>query len=376
MPGSFACSADLGFRAATMRKGPGRIHLLAAALAVTLAACGGDDDGDSGGDAATPTPSATSEQDRATDEITRQRLGSLVRVENLLRHIPSSTYLVRAMDWQRAREELRIDEGTDPADYRRRDITSPEADFDSAALTTAGYLTGVGGTPAAKAIDHGQVTAAVSATSTGGSLEPLILLATDEPRADLEAGLDRAGYRDAGDGVFARRRSRSNAYPAVGLGEQLIVLGDTSDAVTGALGRTRPGPELETLIGLLDGVEGANRTARSYEEVTLDPTCVRGVAGSQEFRDRPDGFVIHVSGRAAAGRVRLGRRRPRDPIRAQLARPYRTSGIEADGSVVRMAVSTPPDAISIQNAARVADTLQPEDLYSCPGRRRSGRRRG
>jgi hypothetical protein len=76
-----------------------------------------------------------------------------------------------------------------------------------------------------------------------------------------------------------------------------------------------------------------------------------------------------VSGRASAGRVRLGRRRPSDPIRAQLARPYRTSNIEADGSTVKMSVTTRPGAISIQNAARVADTLQPVDLYYCPGRR-------
>jgi hypothetical protein len=338
--------------------------VLAVAAAIALAACGGDDD--SGGDAPTPTPTATSDRARATDEVTRQRLGSLVRVESLLRRLPSSTYLVRAMDWQRARDELHIDEHTDPADYRHRDITSPEADFDSAALSTTGYLTGVSGTPAAKAIDHGLVTAAVSATTIGGSFEPLILLATDEPREALEAGLDRAGYRDASDGVFARRATRSNAYPVVGLGERLIVLGDSSDTVSGALGRAQPGPELRTLLGLLGAVEGASITARSYEEVALDPTCVRGVAGSQEFRDRPDELVIQVSGRASARRVRLGRRLPRDPIRADLARPYRTSGIEADGPVVKMSVTTPPDAISIQNAARVADTLQPEDLYSCP----------
>jgi hypothetical protein len=374
MLGSLARRRALGFRreAATMQKGPRWLHRLAAVLAVAavtaLAACGGDGD-DSSDDAATPTPTPRSDEAQATDEVTRQRLGSLVRVENLLRRLPSSTYLVRAMDWQRAREELRIDARTDPADYRRRDILSPEADFDSAALTTAGYLTGVSGTPAARAIDHGLVTAVVSATASGGSFEPLILLATDEPRADIEAKLGRARYRDAGGGVFARRPTRSNAYPVVGLGERLVVLGDNSDTVSIALGRAQPGPELETLLDLLGSVEGASRTARSYEEVALDPTCVRGVAGSQDFGDRPDELVIQVSGRASASRVRLGRRRPSDPIRAQLARPYRTSNIEADGSTVKMSVTTRPNAISIQNAARVADTLQPADLYSCPGRR-------
>lgn len=107
----------------------------AAALTLLLAGCGSKErgNGSKGGGGWAPAP--------------------------LLDRLPSEASEIIAMDMALAKRQLGVAADLDPRDYERRSGSgTPEAKFDNAALNIVGYVTGVGRTPVAGAIDHGAIT--------------------------------------------------------------------------------------------------------------------------------------------------------------------------------------------------------------------------
>jgi WD40 repeat protein len=285
-------------------------------------------------------------------------------IGDLVVRLPGETDEITAMDMKRARRELRVATDLDPADYRARQSSqTPEAAFDTAALTVVGYLVADGSTAASRAIDHGRVTAAVRGTSAGVDI---VLLSTDQPTAQIASGLRHGGFRSSGAGLYLKRKSsarRQDRYPAIGLAPGLVVLSDSAHEASAALARTDPDAPTATKLKRLDTVAGSVRVLHSYDDLPDERApCVRTVIGGHDFTGAADTLILHLKGRARAGRVVLGSAAQRSDIRT---RSYQPRDIHVSGPKIAMRIVNRPGALDDDNAATIAGTIEPERVYRC-----------
>jgi WD40 repeat protein len=310
-----------------------------------------------------------------------RRLGTGARpndIADLIVRLPGETYKIIAMDMKRARRELGVAPDLDPKNYRGQQSTqTPEAAFNTAALKVVGYLTGVGSSAAAPAIDHGRVTAGVQGISLGADI---VLLATEQSLAQIARGLERNGYRSTGAGLYLKKKGSAKqyeAFSAVGLAPGLVVLSKSAHEASAALARTRPDAPTATKLKQLDAVPGSLRVLRSYGDLPDERApCLQTVVGGHDFAASPDTLILHLTGPGRADRVLLGSAAQRDNI---LTRSYQPKDITVSGSKVAMRIVNRPGALENDNAATIADgTVRPELIYRCgpaasrgsrPGRR-------
>ncbi len=321
----------------------------AAALALVLAACGSEDINQGGG---------SGERD---DEWA---------VEPLLDRVPSEATQIVAMDMRAARRELGVAPDLDPKRYRSRSgSATPEAKFDNGALKIVGYVSGVGRTPVADAIDHGAITAAVHAY-LGGAGGELKIYKTSQSRGSIARGLQEAGLRAVGRDVYVLERPKARTtLKAVALdGGGLVVVGETADVVSGVLGRSEPDPRVAPLRRMIEASRGALRAAYSHVELPREEApCVRRVAGGELFTpgNEDEDLVLELHGEPRASGVVLGTSASRKDFRH---RDYRVSDVSRQGQFLTLKVRTPASALASVNAATIAENSTSLDLlYRCPG---------
>jgi hypothetical protein len=291
-------------------------------------------------------------------------------VGSLLDHVPSEANEIVAMDTAAAKRELGVAADLDPKGYRARsDTGSPEESFDAAALTTMGYLTGIGPTPLAAAIDHGAITASVHAylPQGGGDLH---IYRTTQSAVSLRRGLKKVGTTPVSKDVYALANPpKLTELTVLGLGpDGLLVLGQTSAVVSGVLQRTTPDPQLATMRRMLDSAGGARRYVHSYvKQPTPAAPCIRRVAAGQLFTpgNAQENLILELTGEPRSGAVTFGSSATR---KAYSLRVFRLGGVARDGQLLTLKVRTPDGLDSRANAIAVADDVYDVDLlYRCPG---------
>jgi hypothetical protein len=288
----------------------------------------------------------------------------------LLDRVPGEANAIITMDMAAAKRELGIAADTDPKRYRARQGTgTPEARFDNAALKIVGYVTGVGRTPIADAIDHGAITAAVHALMVGAGGE-LKIYRTSQSRASLDAGLRKAGLREASDDVYVvEKPQRGASLTAAALGDDgLVVAGETAAVVSGVARRAEPDPRLAPMRRMLDLTRGSLRAVQSHVELRRDEApCVLRVAGGALLTpgDEDEDLVLELRGEPRASDVVLGTSTSR---REYLYRDYRVSDVSREGQLLKLKVRTPPGSLANENAVTISQYASDLDLlYRCPG---------
>jgi hypothetical protein len=299
-------------------------------------------------------------------------------VSALVDRVPSEANEIVAMDTAAAKRELGVAADLDPKGYRALEENgSPEDAFNSAALSTMGYLTGVGPTPLAAAIDHGAITAAVHAflPLAGGDLH---IFRTTQSAASLRRGLKKVGTTQVSKDVYALTKvPKLTQLTVIGLGpDGLVAVGETSAVVTGVLQRTAPDPRLAPMRRMLDSAAGARRYVHSY--VTQPPDaapCIRRVAAGQRFTaGNPDeDLVLELTGEPRAGEVTFGSSVTR---KEYTMRVFRLGAVARNGQLLTLKVRTPEGLDSRANAIAVANNVFDVDLlYRCPGAAAAAARR-
>jgi hypothetical protein len=318
--------------------------------AVALAGCGG------GGGSSTgtgPLTSATPAPATAAPALS---------ADALLDHLPGGVTEIAVMDLAAARRQLGIAADTDPADYRIDDNPGRRR-FDDAALKPLGYLTRP--TKAIRAIDYGRVTAVISARRSFE--ETVLILATTQPRAEIERGLSAAGRRPIADDAYALQKPDTGFEGAKVLvfGDGLVVLGSSLGVARGVLRRTVRDKRLAPTRALLDSVRGAFR-AVPVGSLTPDAPCVDAIAGGQRFEAHgDDDLVLRLTEPAAAGRVVLDKGAQRTD---DLTADYSVRHVTVKGQTLALRVDLTPDAIANSSAASIAyGEVQPEQVYDCRG---------
>jgi hypothetical protein len=287
----------------------------------------------------------------------------------LVDRLPGSEVGIITMDLALAKRQLGVATDLDPTGFRDRlGAGTPEARFDDAALTVFPYLSNGSKTPLAAALDHGAITAAVTAASL--TVPVVQLYVTSQSRASLRRGLAKAGLTPVTKEVYALTNPPGGTIlSAVGLGEHgLVVAADTVPLASALLHRTKLDPRLAPLRTMLASTPGAHRAGLDYTAMRdAAAPCVRRIAGGHLLTPGNDDedLVLELSGEPRASAVVLGTPASR---RQQFLRNYRVTDIARDGQFLTLKVRTPPTARLDDNAASLGDSHNALlDIYRCPG---------
>lgn len=226
-----------------------------------------------------------------------------------------------------------------------------------------GYL--IRPTAAIRAIDHGRATAVVSARPALG--DELVIVATRQPRAQIERGLKRAGVRPIGAGAYALKPAAAglDELKVLVFGDGFLVMAGSLDVAAGVVARSTPDPRLKPMRALLDGVRGAFRVAEIGRE-SLSAPCVRAVAGGERFETRGDeDLLLRLSEPAVRSRVVLNKgAQPHDILTAD----YKVRAIAIADRELRIKLDLAAGAIDNSSAAAIAyGEVERAQIYRCKG---------
>ena len=319
-----------------------RVAILPAVAATAIAGCGGGDDDVP----AAPPPSP--------------------RMAALLDRVPAAANLISSLDLGAARRELGLPANLAPADEGGSGLDAAHRRFNEAALTPLRYLALPDLPAAARAIDHRQVTGAVDAQidHPDGDLDEVVILATQQPRRQMQRRLRSRGWRRGADGAYTRtpRSLEPAVFSVVAFGNGFVVGATTRALARDVLAQTHaPDPRLAGERRLLDGVRGAFRMVFADLPPRLAP-CVRAVAGGQRFDAHGDeDLVLTLTATPDTGRILLGNRAARE---SPLTRDYSVRETTVDGELLRMRIDLADDAAPRSSAARLV-LAGGAQLYRC-----------
>jgi hypothetical protein len=324
-----------------------RAAILSAVAAAALAGCGADDKDGAAASAATP-PSA--------------------RMAALLDRVPAAANVLLSFDLAAARRELRLPADRAPSDPGDRVLVVAEDRFDRAALTPLRYLALPDLPAAVRAIDHGQVTGAVDAQidRPDGDLDEVVILATQQPRREIQRRLRSRGWRRGADGGYTRRAQslEPEVFSVIAFGNGFVVGATTRALARDVVAQTHaPDPRLVDERRLLDSVRGAYRAVFVDLPPRLAP-CVRAVAGGQRFDARGDeDLVLTFAATPDPDRILLGRGAQRV---SPATRDYRVRDTTVRGRELRMKIALVGEPDVASSAARLAVGGPGADaLYRC-----------
>lgn len=288
---------------------------------------------------------------------------SSTAVEALLDRLPGEMDEIAVIDLATARRQLGVPADTDPAD-RLDDDDPRRGRLDDAAVKMLSYL--IRPPKAVRAIDHGRVTAAVAARGSSGN-EVVVLLATRQPRSEIERGLQAAKSRaiseDAYD--FVTGSAGFDGTKVLVFGDGLVVLASSLDIARGVLNRTARDGRLDRTRALLDSVGGAFRVVKDTGSLSReDEPCIRTLAGGARF-DAHGGedLVLALSETPAAERVVLDKGAQRTDI---LTHDFDVAKVAVRGRTLHLTLDLRSDAIDNSSAASIAfGEVQPEQVYDC-----------
>lgn len=295
------------------------------AIAISLAACGNDDDQDNA-EAVASTPNAAA----------------------LLDYVPASPSGVRLTDLATAREEL----GLPPdADVSEPGASLAESRIAAAAGAVIPYLSLPRPRPIEAAIDHGAITAAASNLVVG---DPgIAAIATPQSLDDVAQGLVADGYERRGDLLESDSAFVEGSYNVIAdAGDGVMVLGYESGTVERAIDHT-PGKDNPART-LIEEVHGITRGA--VAPAHLD--CIDAIAAG-ESADRERGeMLIEVRGEVAAQRFRL-------PDALTLSE-FEFGKPDVDGRGLIAPVEVDPQSEPLTSPVGLLTAkLAPSEIYAC-----------
>jgi hypothetical protein len=283
-------------------------------------------------------------------------------VDALVNRLPGEATQVAAFDLAAARRQLGLAADLDPAD-RRIDQSPERRRFEDAALKPMGYL--IHPTAAIRAIDHGRATAVVGARPALG--DELVIVATRQPRAQIERGLKRAGARPIGAGAYALKPAAGglDELKVLVFGDGFLVMAGSLDVAAGVVARSTPDPRLKPMRALLHGVRGAFRVAEIGRE-SLGAPCVRAVAGGERFETHGDeDLLLRLDEPAVRSRVVLNKGAQLQDI---LTADYKVRAIAIGDRELRIKLDLAAGAIDNSSAAAIAyGEVERAQIYRCKG---------
>jgi hypothetical protein len=318
---------------------------IALGLAALVAGCGGG--GERKRPARHPAPS-----------VAEASTALPATIAALLDRVPGTSDEIGVMDLATARRQLGLDAGFDPAGYGESLRVASHDRFDTAALTLLGYLTEGDELAWPAAIDHGRVTAAVSGASFLG--EHTLILATTQPRAEIEQGLAQAGAPATSLHSFTIAPPRLEGFRSLIAGNGFVILASSRRAALATLRRRTADPRLARARAMLERVGGALRVfQRVDDDIDAGAACVQAMAGGQRFdaHDTED-LLLDLDEQPQAARVVLGR-----AARGELASLFRARAVRIDGRTLHIDVRS--DESSGEGAASIADHIRPAQVYRC-----------
>ena len=269
--------------------------------------------------------------------------------------LPGDPEFVSYLDLDAAREELGLAEDTDPVS---EEALHGEAEDEQAVelfLAAGSVLPHVTESfsqrfeidATAAAIDHSRVSAA--ATGEGGAGGRAVVLATDQPFAEIAESLESAGFEADGDVLAGDGVNPEPAFPYVAEAGDgtIVVAGELAAAEEAAAGEVEEG-EAAALLAELDQPQRQANVAATG--------CVTGSATGGDVGGSELEIVVRVDGEPEAERVESEAALLTGET-VELGEP------EIDGDLVRVTATAPETDDPTGQFA--GGGIFPEDVYDC-----------
>jgi hypothetical protein len=270
----------------------------------------------------------------------------------LVDRIPENASGIAALDLDRARRALDFDEDFDPS---KAGQDGAERRLLYASALAMPWLSRPQEVPLREAIDHSQVTAAVTSDAGFGSTA-VTLLATDQSLDEVGEVLEKQGYRRDGDVLVSPERFVEVVYPAVAGADGVLAMGSDADAARAALDRSDGGgPSVELLETL------GEPPVRVAGEVESD--CLRGLGVADELQPARGKVVIFTENEADLDAVRL--EEAVADISEQASNELELEDPDADGDLVAVEYGYEDAGPETSLTGLLRADLRVDALYEC-----------
>lgn len=327
-----------------------RLIALVLASAAVLAACGGGNDSD----------------DEAP--VNREPV-TAASMDALLDRLPSDTIEIDTLDLAAIKRKLGLPGDRDPT--IESDRPPAQRKLSTAAFSIANKLAGDPDAKVEPIADLGLVTAAVEVATF--ALDVMVLLATPQPRAEIERALAKGGFESVAENRFSIPPVDSPAYRNrgqllhVAIGEGFVAAASTPELARDVVATAEPAPGLALARRHLDRVRGDERALRAVagiDDEDADAECIRLIAGGNLIDSKgAEDVVLLLSETPDRRRIVVGNR---GLTRDTTIDDYALRSASIEGRTVRLKVAGAKRPSTIVNGVDAAGS-PPGWLYRCNG---------